>query len=91
MFIKIFYVFLKEEYWIPEALTMKKLYTQEDKAISKEDEDVDNIQALKNLTELWTSVSLYIHAGYQLVSDLPDAELQYVFISIVIDYIITVF
>lgn len=72
-------LFLKEEYWAPELLAMEKLYIIEEDILEGK-EELDNTQAFKDLIELWTSVGLYIHAGYQLVSDLPDTELQYVFL-----------
>lgn len=75
LFIKIF---LKKEYWAPEALAMEQLYTKENNTL-EEEEEPDNTQSLRDLIELWTSVGLYIYVGHQLVSDLPDTELQYVY------------
>ncbi|XP_014475096.1 PREDICTED: uncharacterized protein LOC106744673 isoform X2 [Dinoponera quadriceps] len=71
--INILLEWLHEEYWAPEALAMEQLCTKEDDTLEVES---DNTQAFKDLIELWTSVGLYIHAGYQLVSDIPDTELQ---------------
>lgn len=36
----------------------------------------EEMQEFSDLIELWTAVSLYIHAGYYLVADIPDSELE---------------
>lgn len=44
----------------------------------KEAQETEEIQDFDDLIELWTAVSLYIHAGYHLVSNIPDLQLKYV-------------
>lgn len=44
-----------------------------------EEEELEGIQAFTDLIELWTGVSLYIHAGYELVSVIPDEQLRYIY------------
>ncbi|XP_011154991.1 uncharacterized protein LOC105192510 isoform X2 [Harpegnathos saltator] len=66
---------LHEEYWAPEASAMEKRYAKKDNTL-EEEEDLNNIQAFGDLIELWTSVGLYVHAGYKFVLDLPDENLQ---------------
>lgn len=68
-------IFLKEEYWAPELLAMEQIYANENNT-SEEEEEVDKAQTFRDLIELWTSVSLYLHAGYQSVSHVPDTNLQ---------------
>lgn len=43
----------------------------------KEIQENEEVQDFSDLIELWSSVSLYIHAGYHLVSDVPDSQLRY--------------
>ncbi|XP_032670785.1 ribosomal biogenesis protein LAS1L [Odontomachus brunneus] len=73
--INILLEWLHEEYWAPEVLAMEQFYVKENNTV-EEEEEPDNTQVLRDLIELWTSVGLYIHAGHQLVSELPDTELQ---------------
>ena len=42
----------------------------------KEVQETEEVQDFDDLIELWTSVSLYIHAGYHLVSNVPDLQLK---------------
>ncbi|EFN87753.1 LAS1-like protein [Harpegnathos saltator] len=72
---------LHEEYWAPEASAMEKRYAKKDNTL-EEEEDLNNIQAFGDLIELWTSVGLYVHAGYKFVLDLPDENLQYVYFNL---------
>lgn len=44
----------------------------------KEIQESEQIQDFSDLIELWSSVSLYIHVGYHLVSNIPDAQLRYI-------------
>lgn len=48
----------------------------------EEKEELEEMQAFTDLIELWTAVSLYIDAGYKLVSSLPEVQLRYVYISL---------
>lgn len=74
------YLFLQDEYWAVEARTMEEYYTKENiEEISLEKEEgFEEMQAFADLIEVWSSVTLYIDAGYDLVSSLPDAQLRYV-------------
>lgn len=44
-----------------------------------EEEEEFQVQDFTDVIELWTAVSLYINAGYKLVSDLPEMQLRYIF------------
>jgi len=60
---------------------MEEYYTKENAAEeipSEEKEESEEIQAFANLIEVWSAVILYIDAGFDLVSSLPDAQLRYV-------------
>lgn len=69
---------LKDEYWAAEACAIEKCYMEEANMLEKK-EDLEEIQAFTELIELWTAVSLYIDAGYKLVSNLPEVQLRYVY------------
>lgn len=71
----------KDEYWAAEARTIEKCYMKEANML-EEKEELEEIQAFTDLIELWTAVSLYIDAGYKLVSNLPEAQLRYVYFAI---------
>ena len=70
--INILLTWLHEEYWGAEAKRMEEYIVAEESVKEAEEE----IQQFSDLIELWTAVSLYIHAGYYLVADLPDSELE---------------
>ncbi|XP_076753701.1 uncharacterized protein LOC143425092 [Xylocopa sonorina] len=65
---------LHEEYWVPEAKRMQECLITEESM--KEVQESEVVQDFGDLIELWTSVSLYIHAGYHLVSNIPDLQLR---------------
>ncbi|CAL7952197.1 unnamed protein product [Xylocopa violacea] len=65
---------LHEEYWAPEAKRMQECLITEESM--KEVQESEVVQDFGDLIELWTSVSLYIHAGYHLVSNIPDLQLK---------------
>lgn len=67
---------LKEEYWAAEAKRMEECIVTVESI--KEAQETDEIQEFSDLIELWTAVSLYIHVGYYLVSDIPDPQLKYI-------------
>lgn len=69
-------IYLKEEYWVAEAKRMEECLITEESM--KEVQKTEEVQDFDNLIELWTSVSLYIHVGYHLVSNVPDPQLKYV-------------
>ncbi|XP_078051029.1 uncharacterized protein LOC144477291 [Augochlora pura] len=71
--INILLTWLHEEYWAAEANRLEDCIVMEES--EKEAEENEEIQEFSDLIELWTSVSLYIHAGYHLVEDIPDSEL----------------
>lgn len=56
---------------------MERYYTKEADALDEEQES--RVQDFTDITELWTAVSLYVNAGYTLVSDLPETQLRYIF------------
>ncbi|KAL6256041.1 hypothetical protein P5V15_013277 [Pogonomyrmex californicus] len=64
---------LHDEYWAPEARAMEKCYMKETYTLEKE--EFEETQIL-DMIELWTAVSLYINAGFKLVSDLPETQLR---------------
>ncbi|GAB1869610.1 Ribosomal biogenesis protein LAS1L [Camponotus japonicus] len=66
---------LHDEYWAAEARTIEKCYMKEANML-EEKEELEEIQAFTDLIELWTAVSLYIDAGYKLVSNLPEVQLR---------------
>lgn len=68
----------KDEYWAAEACMIEKCYMKEANML-EEKEELEEIQAFTDLIELWTAVSLYIDAGYKLVSNLPEVQLRYVY------------
>lgn len=55
---------------------MEEYYMKEDNLF--EEEEPEEVQGFTDLIELWTTVSLYIHAGHELVSNIPDIQLRYV-------------
>jgi len=68
---------------------MEEYYTKENAAEEiplEEKEESEEIQAFANLIEVWSAVILYIDAGFDLVSSLPDAQLRYVFIINYVNY-----
>ena len=69
-------IYLKEQYWAVEAKRMEECLIDEESV--KEVQETEEVQDFDDLIELWTSVSLYIHAGYRLVSNVPDLQLKYV-------------
>ncbi|XP_076643053.1 uncharacterized protein LOC143353532 isoform X1 [Halictus rubicundus] len=71
--INILLTWLHEEYWAAEAKALEEC-TVTDESV-KEVQETEEIQEFSDLIELWTAVSLYIHAGYHLVGDIPDLEL----------------
>nr|XP_033338604.1 uncharacterized protein LOC117227454 isoform X1 [Megalopta genalis] len=71
--INILLTWLHEEYWAAEANRLEECIVMEESV--KEAQENEEIQEFSDLIELWTSVSLYIHAGYHLVGDIPDSEL----------------
>ena len=70
--INILLTWLHEEYWGAEAKGMEEYFVADESVKEAEEE----IQEFGDLIELWTAVSLYIHAGYYLVADIPDSELE---------------
>lgn len=66
---------LHDEYWAPEARAMEKCYVKEADALDEEEES-DEAQNFTDVIELWTAISLYVNAGYKLVSDLPETQLR---------------
>lgn len=70
-------VCLKEEYWAAEAKRFEECYITEE-SMKEVQETSEDVQDFGDLIELWTAVSLYIHAGYRLVSNIPDFQLKYV-------------
>lgn len=73
--INILLQWLHDEYWAAEACAIEKCYMEKANVV-KEKEELEEIQAFSDLIELWTAVSLYIDAGYKLVSNLPEVQLQ---------------
>ncbi|KAG7202155.1 hypothetical protein KM043_015837 [Ampulex compressa] len=74
--INILLAWLYEEYWAAEANAIEECYAN---GIAQDEiDESEEIQPFVDLIELWASVSLYSHAGYILVSDIPDPELLYV-------------
>ncbi|XP_070156166.1 uncharacterized protein [Polyergus mexicanus] len=65
---------LHDEYWAVEACAIEKCYIEEVNML--EEKNLEEIQAFTELIELWTAISLYIDAGYKLVSNLPEVQLQ---------------
>ncbi|XP_012528859.2 uncharacterized protein LOC105832452 [Monomorium pharaonis] len=61
---------LHDEYWAPEAHAMEKCYMKE------AEEEESEVQNFTDVIELWSAVSLYVDAGYNLVSDLPEIQLR---------------
>ncbi|KOX70087.1 Ribosomal biogenesis protein LAS1L [Melipona quadrifasciata] len=72
--INILLVWLHEQYWAVEAKRMEEYLINEESV--KEVQETEEVQDFDDLIELWTSVSLYIHAGYHLVSNVPDLQLK---------------
>ncbi|XP_076163802.1 uncharacterized protein LOC143144852 isoform X2 [Ptiloglossa arizonensis] len=72
--INILLTWLHEEYWAAEAKRMEECIVTVESI--KEAQETDEIQEFSDLIELWTAVSLYIHVGYYLVSDIPDPQLK---------------
>ncbi|KAG5305725.1 LAS1L protein, partial [Acromyrmex insinuator] len=71
---------LHDEYWAPEAHAMEKCYLKEGKQVLEEEEESE-VENFTNMIEIWTAVSLYVNADYKLVSDLPETQLRYIFIT----------
>lgn len=67
---------LHDEYWVAEARAIEKCYMEETNLLEEEKEETKEVQAFTDLIELWTAVSLYIDAGYKLVSNLPEVQLR---------------
>ncbi|KMQ92576.1 las1-like protein [Lasius niger] len=67
---------LHDEYWAAEARAVEKCYMEEANILEEEKEETKEVQAFTDLIELWTAVSLYIDAGYKLVSNLPEVQLR---------------
>ncbi|CAK9815574.1 Ribosomal biogenesis protein LAS1L [Anthophora quadrimaculata] len=65
---------LHEEYWAAEAKKMEECLNTEE--FIKEVQENEELQDFDDLIELWTAVSLYIHAGYNLISSIPDPQLK---------------
>ncbi|XP_077281818.1 uncharacterized protein LOC143908220 [Temnothorax americanus] len=65
---------LHDEYWAPEARTMEKCYAT--KTDASEEEEESEAQDFTDVIELWTAVGLYVNAGYNVVSDLPEIQLR---------------
>ncbi|XP_024870779.1 ribosomal biogenesis protein LAS1L [Temnothorax curvispinosus] len=65
---------LHDEYWAPEARTMEKCYVK--KTDASEEEEESEAQDFTDVIELWTAVGLYVNAGYNVVSDLPEIQLR---------------
>lgn len=76
----------KDEYWVAEARAMEKCYMKEI-SILEEKQELEEVQAFTDLIELWTAVSLYIDAGYKLVSNLPEIQLQYVYFVVNVNFV----
>ncbi|EZA52287.1 Protein LAS1 [Ooceraea biroi] len=77
--INILLKWLHDEYWVAEARAMEEYYTKENIAEEvpvEEEEGLEEVQAFADLIEIWSAVSLYINAGHELVSNLPDEQLQ---------------
>lgn len=72
--VNILLAWLHEEYWAAEAKRMEECLITEESM--KEVQKTEEVQDFDDLIELWTSVSLYIHAGYHLVSKVPDPQLK---------------
>ncbi|KAK9294585.1 hypothetical protein QLX08_010845 [Tetragonisca angustula] len=72
--INLLLVWLHEQYWAVEAKRMEEYLINEESV--KEVQETEEVQDFDDLIELWTSVSLYIHAGYHLVSNVPDLQLK---------------
>ncbi|XP_015432702.1 PREDICTED: uncharacterized protein LOC107188842 [Dufourea novaeangliae] len=72
--INILLTWLHEEYWAAEAKRMKECVITNESV--KEAQETEEVQEFSDLIELWTAISLYIHAGYSLVRDIPDPELK---------------
>ncbi|XP_076277925.1 uncharacterized protein LOC143207909 [Lasioglossum baleicum] len=72
--INILLTWLHEEYWAAEAKGLEECIVTDETV--KEVQETEEIQEFSDLIELWTAVSLYIHAGYHLVEDIPDLELM---------------
>ncbi|XP_076618308.1 uncharacterized protein LOC143340354 [Colletes latitarsis] len=72
--INILLTWLHEEYWATEVKRMEQSVVTAESV--KEVEETEEIQEFSDLIELWTAVNLYIHAGYNLVSDIPDPRLK---------------
>ncbi|XP_031827289.1 uncharacterized protein LOC116424694 [Nomia melanderi] len=71
--INILLTWLHEEYWAAEAKGLEECAISNE--LVKEAQETEEIQEFSDLIELWTAVSLYIHAGYNFVKDIPDSEL----------------
>ncbi|XP_076237903.1 uncharacterized protein LOC143181403 [Calliopsis andreniformis] len=69
--INLLLTWLHDEYWAAEAKKFENANVS-----AKETEESEEVQEFGDLVELWTAVSLYIHAGYSLVSNIPDPQLQ---------------
>lgn len=67
-------IYLKEQYWTVEAKRMEEYLINEESV--KGVQETEEVQDFDDLIELWTSISLYIHAGYHLVSNVPDLQLK---------------
>ncbi|XP_006618206.1 uncharacterized protein LOC102672159 isoform X4 [Apis dorsata] len=65
---------LHEEYWAAEGKKIEECLITEESM--KEIQESEEVQDFSDLIELWSSVSLYIHAGYHLVSNVPDSQLR---------------
>nr|XP_012142419.1 PREDICTED: uncharacterized protein LOC100878146 isoform X2 [Megachile rotundata] len=65
---------IHEEYWVSEIKQMQICLDSED--CIKEAQEKEEVQDFDDLIELWTAVSLYIHAGHRLVSKIPDLQLK---------------
>ncbi|XP_017761785.1 PREDICTED: uncharacterized protein LOC108551952 [Eufriesea mexicana] len=72
--VNILLTWLHEEYWVAEAKKIEECLITEESM--KEVQETEEVQDFSDLIELWTSVSLYIHAGYHLVSGVPDSQLK---------------
>ncbi|XP_060832235.1 uncharacterized protein LOC132916334 isoform X2 [Bombus pascuorum] len=71
--VNILLAWLHDQYWAVEAKRMEEyLIAIESMKYQKAEE----VQDFDDLVELWTSVSLYIHVGYHLVSNVPDPQLK---------------
>nr|XP_034191312.1 uncharacterized protein LOC117609283 [Osmia lignaria] len=65
---------IHEEYWASEIKRMQMCLNNDESM--KEAQETEEIQDFDDLIELSTAVSLYIHAGYHLVSNIPDLQLK---------------